>query len=99
MTQDDSGNAYRGAFDPICSGTDSKWKVHHNSNAFGTNQHEDPKADKYWLGIETHGDEKISNGIPNELNKDIIESIDGRPMTWNLWNVIRHYAYIKYFVN
>ena len=37
LTQDDSGNAYRGAFDPICSGTDSKWKVHHNSNAFGTN--------------------------------------------------------------
>lgn len=49
VTMDNSGNTYKGAFDPSCAGTDEKWKVHAN-NSFGANQHEDPTADKYLHG-------------------------------------------------
>ena len=37
--------------------------------------------------------------IPSQLNSDIFNSLRDRPMTWNLWNVVRHYVYIKYFKN
>lgn len=101
LTTDNSGNVYKGAFDPYCAGTDEKWKVHHMSNAFGTNQHEDPVEDKYHLGYKTHGDGEYKNStIPSGYNNGIVglgSSLQDRPMTWNLWNVIRHYAYIKYF--
>lgn len=100
LTTDNSGNVYKGAFDPNCSGTDEKWKVHHPSNDFGTNQHEDPTEDKYYHGETTHGDEEFSTKVtPPTLNEAILDSIEGRPMAWNLWNVVRHYAYIKYFKN
>ena len=36
---------------------------------------------------------------PSSLNDYVLDSINGRPMTWNLWNVVRHYVYIKYFKN
>lgn len=100
LTTDNSGNVYKGAFDPNCAGTDEKWKIHHLSNAFGANQHEDPTADKYYLGDHTHGDIDFKTRVsPETLNDTIMESIKDRPMTWNLWNVIRHYVYIKYFKN
>ena len=100
LTMDNSGNVYKGAFDPHCSGTDEKWKVHHLSNAFGANQHEDPTADKYYFGDKAHGDGEFQATVtPSTLNDDILDSIKDRPMTWNLWNVVRHYAYIKYFKN
>ena len=31
---DDSGNVYKGAFDPRCSATEAKWRVH-GDTAFG----------------------------------------------------------------
>ena len=100
LTTDNSGNVYKGAFDPNCAGTDEKWKIHHLSNAFGANQHEDPTADKYYLGDKAHGDGQFQTKVtPSELNDRIMESIKDRPMTWNLWNVVRHYVYIKYFKN
>lgn len=36
VTQDNSGNCYQGAFDPNCTCSEEKWKIHHGSNAFGT---------------------------------------------------------------
>ena len=100
LTLDNSGNVYKGAFDPNCAGTDEKWKIHHLTNAFGANQHEDPTEDKYYLGEKAHGDGQFNTKVsPSTLNKDIINSIKDRPMTWNLWNVVRHYVYIKYFKN
>ena len=100
LTMDNTGNVYKGAFDPNCAGTDEKWKIHHLSNAFGANQHEDPTEDKYYLGCKAHGDRQFDAKItPTTLNDDILASTNGRPMTWNLWNVIRHYVYIKYFKN
>lgn len=91
---------YKGAFDPNCAGTDEKWKIHHMSNAFGTEQHEDPLEDKYYHGEQTHGEGDFRNKvIPDEFNEKILQSISDRPMTWNLWNVVRHYAYFKYFKN
>ena len=100
LTTDNSGNVYKGAFDPNCSGTDEKWKVHHATNSFGANQHEDPTADKYYHGEQTHGDEVFQGKkAPDALNADILDSVKDRPMTWNLWNVVRHYAYIKWFKN
>ena len=35
LTTDNSGNVYKGAFDPYCSGMDERWKIHHPSNSFG----------------------------------------------------------------
>ena len=100
LTTDNSGNVYKGAYDPNCSGTDEKWKIHHLSNAFGANQHEDPTADKYYLPYNAHGDTQFLTKVtPTTLNDYIMDSINNRPMTWNLWNVIRHYVYIKYFKN
>ena len=100
LASDNSGNVYKGAFDPYCSGTDEKWKVHHLSNAFGANQHEDPTADKYYLPYKAHGDVQFSTKVtPTTLNDYILDSIKNRPMTWNLWNVVRHYVYLKYFKN
>ena len=100
LTLDNSGNVYKGAFDPNCSGTGEKWKIHHLTNAFGANQHEDPTEDKYYLPEKAHGDGQFSTKVsPSTLNEDIINSIKDRPMAWNLWNVVRHYAYIKYFKN
>lgn len=100
LTMDNTGNVYKGAFDPNCAGTDEKWKIHHLSNAFGANQHEDPTADKYYLGDKAHGDGQFDAKItPTTLNDDILASTNGRPMTWNLWNVVRHYVFIKYFKN
>ena len=100
LTTDNSGNVYKGAYDPNCSGTDEKWKVHHLSNAFGANQHEDPVADKYYLPEKAHGDGQFQTKVsPKSLNDTIMASIKDRPMTWNLWNVVRHYVYIKYFKN
>ena len=32
LSTDNSGNVYKGAFDPNCAGTDEKWKIHHMSN-------------------------------------------------------------------
>ena len=100
LTSDNSGNVYKGAFDPNCSGTDEKWKIHHPSNAFGANQNEDPTADKYYFGENAHGDGAFDGKVvPDEMNEVILDSIQDRPMTWNLWNVVRHYAYFKYFKN
>lgn len=100
LTMDNSGNVYKGAFDPNCAGTDEKWKIHDISNQFGANQHEDPKEDKYYHGEETHGAGDFAGKIvPDEMNGTVLESIKDRPMTWNLWNVVRHYAYFKYFKN
>lgn len=100
LATDNSGNVYKGAFDPNCAGTDEKWKVHHTTNCFGANQHEDPSADKYYYGELTHGDEYFQGKkAPDSLNADILDSVHDRPMTWNLWNVVRHYAYIKWFKN
>ena len=100
LTTDNSGNVYKGAYDPHCAGTDEKWKIHHLSNAFGANQHEDPTADKYYLPEKAHGDGQFQSKVsPSTLNDDIFNSIKDRPMTWNLWNVVRHYVYIKYFKN
>lgn len=100
LTTDNSGNVYKGAFDPNCSGTDEKWKIHHLSNAFGANQHEDPTSDKYYFADKAHGDTPFPTKVtPATLNDYIMDSINDRPMTWNLWNVIRHYVYIKYFKN
>jgi hypothetical protein len=28
-----------------------------------------------------------------------MESLQDRPMTWNLWNCVRHYVFMKYFKN
>ena len=56
LTTDNSGNVYKGAFDPQCSGTDEKWKVHDKTNAFGVNQHQDPSEDRYYHGDKAHGD-------------------------------------------
>lgn len=56
LTTDNSGNVYKGAFDPQCSGTDEKWKIHDNSNAFGCVQQSDPSEDKYFKGETAHGD-------------------------------------------
>ena len=50
LATDNSGNVYKGAFDPNCAGTDEKWKIHHLNNAFGAPQHEDPTEDKYYFG-------------------------------------------------
>ena len=50
LSTDNSGNVYKGAFDPNCAGTEEKWKIHHMSNAFGTDQHEDPVEDRYFHG-------------------------------------------------
>lgn len=100
LTMDNTGNVYKGAFDPNCAGTDEKWKIHHPSNAFGANQHEDPIEDKYYFGYKAHGEGQFDAKItPITLNDDILASINGRPMTWNLWNVVRHYVFIKYFKN
>ena len=100
LTTDNSGNVYKGAFDPNCAGTEEKWKIHHQSNAFGANQHEDPVEDKYYLGEKAHGDGQFRTKVsPSTLNNDILSSIKDRPMTWNLWNVVRHYVYIKRFKN
>ena len=98
VNMDNSGNVYKGAFDPNCAGTDEKWKIHHESNAFGAPQHEDPIEDKYYLGEQCHGDGVFPNKVvPDGLNDKVLESIHGRPMAWNLWNIVRHYVYIKYF--
>ena len=100
LTTDNSGNVYKGAFDPNYAGTDEKWKVHHPSNDFGTNQHEDPIADKYFMGQYSNGEtDMVAKAVPGDLNKDILGSMKDRQMVWNLWNVVRHYAYIKYFKN
>ena len=98
LSTDNSGNVYKGAFDPNCSGTDEKWKIHHMSNAFGADQHLDPSEDKYWTGLTAHGDDEFPSVVnPPSLNSDVFGSISDRPMTWNLWNVVRHYVYIKWF--
>lgn len=78
LTTDNSGNVYKGAFDPNCSGTDEKWKIHDNSNAFGVIQQEDPKEDKYFKGEETHGEGAFSRKmIPDSMNTEILNSITG----------------------
>ena len=98
LTSDNSGNVYKGAFDPNCIGTNEKWKVHHGSNSFGTSQHEDPTEDKYLHGELAHGEGEWQRQLaPSSVNEGIVESIKDRPMVWNLWNVVRHYAWIKYF--
>ena len=100
LTTDNSGNVYKGAFDPNCVGTNEKWKVHNVSNAFGVDQHTDPMEDKYYLGDKAHGDVEFNGKkIPQNMNAEILNSLNGRIMTWNLWNVVRHYTYIKYFKN
>lgn len=100
LATDNSGNVYKGAFDPNCSCTNEKWKIHHETNAFGAPQQEDPSADKYYLGESAHGDGPfVGATVPDRMNSDVVESIHNRPMTWNLWNVVRHYVYIKYFKN
>ena len=100
LSTDNSGNVFKGAFDPNCAGTDEKWKIHNVGNAFGADQSLDPKEDKYWKGEETHGGGTFNVKVkPTTLNEPILESIQDRPMTWNLWNVVRHYVYIKWFKN
>ena len=100
LTTDNSGNTYKGAFDPNCVGTDEKWKIHNVTNAFGANQHEDPTEDKFYYPYEAHGDGKFNNAtVPSAMNTDILGSMQNRPMVWNLWNVVRHYAYLKHFKN
>lgn len=100
VTQDNSGNNYKGAFDPHCTGTDEKWKVHYD-NAFGTPQHDDPIEDKYFNATETHGSATRPTLIDEQRNDEetLVQSIQNKPMTWNLWNIVRHYCYIKYFKN
>ena len=94
---DDSGNVYKGAFDPRCAATDAKWKVH-GDTAFGVqNQKADPFEDKYYRGDECNGE--IVNSIIPDGDITVLESIKNKPMTWNLWNVVRHYVYIKWFKN
>ena len=67
---------------------------------FGANQHEDPTADKYHIGLNAHGDGDFQGKkVPDSLNDGIVQSLDGRPMTWSLWNAVRHYVYIKWFKN
>ena len=91
---DDSGNVYKGAFDPRCSATDAKWRVH-GDTAFGVqNQKADPLEDKYYRGEECGG-EIVNSIIPDDIT--VFNSIENKPMTWNLWNVVRHYVYIKWF--
>jgi hypothetical protein len=100
LNTDNSGNVYKGAFDPHCNCTDEKWKIHHESNAFGAPQSEDPMADKYYMPETAHGSgEFYGEKVPDELNQAVLDSVKDRPMTWNLWNVVRHYVYIKYFKN
>lgn len=100
VTTDNSGNVRKGAFDPNCIGTDEKWKIHHTSNSFGAYQHEDPTADKYHLGEYAHGaGEFPAKVVPDQFNENVLESVHDRPMTWNLWNVVRHYVYLKWFKN
>ena len=100
VTTDNSGNVRKGAFDPNCIGTEEKWKIHHTSNSFGAYQHEDPTADKYHLGEYAHGDGEFpAKVVPDQFNEDVLESVHDRPMTWNLWNVVRHYVYLKWFKN
>ena len=100
LTTDNSGNVYKGAFDPNYAGTAEKWKIHHPSNDFGANQHEDPIADKYKMGQYSNGEtDMVAKAVPGDLNRGILGSMENREMVWNLWNVVRHYAYIKYFKN
>lgn len=75
LTSDNSGNVYKGAFDPNCSGTDEKWKIHHPSNAFGANQNEDPVEDKYHLGYKTHGNTTFPSVVPSGMNDKILETL------------------------
>lgn len=100
LTTDNSGNVHKGAFDPNCAGSNEKWKVHRVGNQFGTDPHDDPVADKYNFGLEAHGEGDFAECVvPEGMNDTIYESLEDRPMTWNLWNVIRHYAWFKYFKN
>ena len=99
LTSDNSGNVYKGAFDPNCAGTDEKWKVH-GDTPFGTNQHEDQAEDKYYTGYTAHGEGEFrGKKIADVFNEGIMGSLQDRPMTWNLWNVVRHYVYIRHFKN
>lgn len=95
VKNDNSGNCYLGAFDPYCSGTDEKWKVHAD-NEFGTPQHQDLTQDKYYNPLTAHGSTVNSQFV--KFDDTEVQSIDN-PMTWNLWNIVRHYCYIKYFKN
>jgi hypothetical protein len=103
LNTDNSGNVFKGAFDPNCVGTDEKWKIHNTANSFGANQHEDPVEDKYKVGPNAHGEGSFNGlGIPPRYNEGILGetgSLQDRPMCWNLWNVVRHYVYIKDFKN
>ena len=73
LTTDNSGNVYKGAFDPNCSATDEKWKIHHPNNAFSANQHEDPSEDKYFKGECSSGETSL------QYDSDcILKSMQGR---------------------
>ena len=101
VKMDNSGDAYKGAFDPNCAATDEKWKVHNASSAFGTNQHDDPLEDKYLEGPLAHGQGRFPGSVvPDGEDEDILGesgSLRDRTMAWNLWNVVRHYVYIRDF--
>lgn len=88
---------YKGVYDPTCACTDEKWKVHAN-NAFGANQHEDIKDDKYWIPSETSGSKSLTT-CPPGLNSGVLGSVEGKPMTWNLWNIVRHYVYVQNYIS
>jgi len=63
LTMDNTGNVYKGVFDPKCSCTEEKWKVHHPSNAFGTVQNQDPVEDRYYMGLEAHGNGNFNSKV------------------------------------
>lgn len=96
VKMNNSGNCHIGAFDPTCIGTNEKWKVH-SDTPFGTDQHSDPVAYKYNMGYQTHGTGGGTTTINPKLNEEVLKSIESKPMTWNLWNIIRHYCYVNYF--
>ena len=96
VKMNNSGNCHIGAFDPTCIGTNEKWKVHFDT-PFGTDQHSDPVAYKYNIGYQTHGTGGGTTTINPKLNEEVLKSIENKPMTWNLWNIIRHYCYVNYF--
>lgn len=94
VAQNNSGNVYKGYFDPTCVGTDEKWKTH-SSSAFGTPQHQDPPADKYRFALKANGEDGGQTSIPSSLNREVMASLQDKPMTWNLWNVVRHWVYLR----
>ena len=43
-----------------------------------------------WTEYYSYKDGKIMRSPFNKYNKGIMETLKGKPMTWSLWNVVRH---------